>query len=199
MRAQTAFVYDLFGRFIREQGLRFEDLIKLNIYLRDVRTTDVLEQVEAELAPASNPAVALYGVESLAPRFFLIELEGIAADPAGSWNKETLASLDDTDDPIVSQGRYALATRIGPLVFTSTLTACVARTGEVLGDHRELPDSGLRAVEDAISRQPHLRRSATALQTPRKRGSSTIACFALLPISALAATVSSRRPCTLRI
>jgi hypothetical protein len=41
-------------------------LAKLNIYLRDVHNTDVLEQVAAELAPAGNPAVALYGVESLA-------------------------------------------------------------------------------------------------------------------------------------
>jgi enamine deaminase RidA (YjgF/YER057c/UK114 family) len=50
--------------------LRYEDLIKLNIYLRDVHTTDVLEQVAAELAPASNPAVALHGVESRATRLF---------------------------------------------------------------------------------------------------------------------------------
>jgi hypothetical protein len=41
--------------------LRYEDLIKLNIYLRDVHTTDFLEQVAAELAPASNPAVTLAG------------------------------------------------------------------------------------------------------------------------------------------
>ena len=36
LRAQTAFVYDLFDRFLREQGARLDDLVKLNIYLRDV-------------------------------------------------------------------------------------------------------------------------------------------------------------------
>ena len=36
LRAQTAFVYDLFDRFLREQGAHLDDLVKLNIYLRDV-------------------------------------------------------------------------------------------------------------------------------------------------------------------
>ncbi len=162
IRAQTAFVYDLFDRFLREQGLRLEDLVKLNLYLRDVRDTPTVEQVAAELAPAANPAVALYGVESLATRFFLVEIEGIAVDPAGSWDKDSLVSLDDPVDAVVPQGRHALATRAGPLVFTSTLTAYVARTGEVLDDHRDLPDRGRRAVEGVVSRHPHCRRSASA-------------------------------------
>ena len=162
LRAQTAFVYDLFDRFLREQGAHLDDLVKLNIYLRDVGATDVIEEVAAQLAPSAHPAVALYGVESLATRFFLVEIEGIAADPAGAWEKETLAALDDPHDPIIAQGRHALATRVGPFVFTSTLTALMARTGEVLDDHRSLPDSGRRAVEDAIARQPHSGRSTTA-------------------------------------
>ncbi len=165
MRAQTAFVYDMFRRFLREQGLGFDDLVKLNIYLRDVRTTDVLEQVAAELAPAADPAVALYGVDSLATRFFLIEIEGIALDRSGSWRKETLASLADPEDPIDSQGRYPVATRAGPFVFTSALTAYGDRGRALLEDHRELPENGRRAVEDIISGQPNLRRSAMAVRT----------------------------------
>src|SRR5262249_41294960 len=165
IRAQTAFVYDLFGRFLREQGVRFEDLVKLNIYLRDVRDTAVVEQVAAELAPTANPAVALYGVEGLATRYFLVEIEGIAADPAGSWDKQTLAALEDDDDPILPQGRHALATRVGPFVFTSTLTSYLARTGEVLDDPRDLPEAGRRAVEDVIARQPHGRRNANTART----------------------------------
>jgi len=165
LRAQTAFVYDLFGRFLHEQGARFEDLVKLNIYLRDVRATDVIEQVAAELAPAANPAVSLYGVESLATRFFQVEIEGIAVDPTGSWDKHTLASLDDPSDVIVPHGRHALATRVGPFVFTSTLTAYRAQTGEVLDDYRDLPDSGRRAVEDVVFRQSQCRRSVTAARS----------------------------------
>jgi enamine deaminase RidA (YjgF/YER057c/UK114 family) len=165
LRAQTAFVYDLFRRFLHEQGARLEDLVKLNIYLRDVRGTDVIEQVAAELAPAANPAVSLYGVESLATRFFHVEIEGIAVDPRGSWDKETVARLDDRSDAIVPHGRHALATRVGPFVFTSTLTAYRAETGDVLDDYRDLPDSGRRAVEDVVFRQFQSRRSATAART----------------------------------
>jgi enamine deaminase RidA (YjgF/YER057c/UK114 family) len=165
LRAQTAFVYDLFGRFLHEQGARFEDLVKLNIYMRDVYATHVIEQVAAELAPAANPAVALYGVESLATRFFHVEIEGIAADPAGAWDTQTLASLDDPSDAIVSQGRHALATRVGPFVFTSTLTAYRTQTGTVLDDHRDLPESGRRVVEDIVFRQSHWLRSVTAARS----------------------------------
>jgi enamine deaminase RidA (YjgF/YER057c/UK114 family) len=162
IRAQTAFVYDLFGRFLSEQGVGFDDLVKLNIYLRDMRDTAIVEQIAAELAPGANPAVALYGVESLATRFFLIEIEGIAVDPNGAWQKETLAALDDPVDTILPQGRHAVATRVGPLVFTSTLIAYVARTGAVLTDHRDLPERGCRVVEAILARQPHSARSATA-------------------------------------
>jgi enamine deaminase RidA (YjgF/YER057c/UK114 family) len=165
LRAQTAFVYDLFRRFLHEQGARLEDLVKLNIYLRDVRGTDVIEQVAAELAPAANPAVSLYGIESLATRFFHVEIEGIAVDPGGSWDKETLASLDDPSDAIVPHGRHALATRVGPFVFTSTLTAYRAQRGDILEDYRDLPESGRRAVEDVVSRQFQSRRSASAART----------------------------------
>ena len=38
-------------------------------------------------------------------------------------------------------------------------------TGEVLDDYRDLPDSGRRAVEDVIARQPHSGRSATAARS----------------------------------
>jgi enamine deaminase RidA (YjgF/YER057c/UK114 family) len=165
IRAQAAFVYDLFGRFLGEQGVGFDDLVKLNIYLRDMRDTAVVEQVAAELAPAANPAVALYGVESLATRYFLIEIEGIAADPTGAWPKETLAQLDDPNDPIVAQGRHAVATRVGPLVFTSTVTAYNARTGTVLDDPRDLPERGRRVVEAVLARQPHSARSASAARS----------------------------------
>ena len=106
--------------------------------------------------------MALYGVESLATRFFLIEIEGIAADPSGAWQKETLAALDDPVDTILPQGRHAVATRVGPFVFTSTLTAYVARTGTVLTDYRDLPERGCRVVEAILARQPHSARSATA-------------------------------------
>jgi len=165
IRAQTAFVYDLFDRFLREQGVGFADLVKLNVYLRDVADTGVVEEVAAELALAANPAVALYGVESLATRFFRVEIEGIAADPAGSRSRETLASLDDPVDAIVPPGRHALAIRTGPLVFTSTLTAYVARTGEVLDDHRDLPEPGRRAVEQVVLSHPQSGRSPTAARS----------------------------------
>ena len=162
VRAQTAFIYDLFGRFLREQGADFEHLVKLNVYLRDVRDTGTAEDVARELAPRALPAVALYGVESLATRWFLVEVEGIAVDPAGSWPTERLERLGEGADAIIPHGRNALAVRAGPLVFTSTITAYHAEKDRIIDGPGELPEAGRQAVEAAVLSQPHLRRSTSA-------------------------------------
>jgi enamine deaminase RidA (YjgF/YER057c/UK114 family) len=162
VRAQTAFIYDLFGRFLREQGADFEHLVKLNIYLRDVRDTEIVEDVARKLAPRAVPAVALYGVESLATRWFLVEIEGIAIDPAGSWPSERLNGLRDGSDAIIPHGHQALAVRAGPLIFTSTITAYHAGHDRIIDDPGEIPEAGRRAVEAAVLSQPHLRRSVSA-------------------------------------
>jgi enamine deaminase RidA (YjgF/YER057c/UK114 family) len=162
VRAQTAFIYDLFGRFLREQGADFEHLVKLNVYLRDVRDTGIVEDVARELAPRAAPAVALYGVESLATRWFLVEIEGIAVDPAGSWSSERLERLGGASDAIVPHGRHSLAVRAGPLIFTSTITAYHAGRDRLIDEPGELPEAGRRAVEAVVLSHPHLRRSASA-------------------------------------
>jgi len=165
MHAQTTFIYDLFGRFLREQGIDFHHLAKLNIYLRDVRDTDIVEDVAKRIAPDALPAVALYGVESLATRWFFIEIEGIAADPAGPWDTQALKRLDDPSDPIVTPGHHAIAVRTGPLIFTSTITAYRAAHDAVIDEPAELPDRGRKVVEQAVARQPHLQRSPSAIRT----------------------------------
>jgi enamine deaminase RidA (YjgF/YER057c/UK114 family) len=162
VRAQTAFIYDLFGQFLREQGADFEHLVKVNVYLRDVRDTGIVEQVAGELAPRSMPTVALYGVESLATRWFLVEIEGIAIDPAGSWPSESLERLGAGADAIVPHGRHALGVRAGPLIFTSTIVAYDARKDRIIDAPGELPEAGRQAVEAAVLSHPHLRRSASA-------------------------------------
>jgi enamine deaminase RidA (YjgF/YER057c/UK114 family) len=165
IRAQTMFVYDLFGRFLREQGAGFEHLVKLNIYLREVRDTDIIEGVANEFAPRALPAIALYGVESLATRWFQIEIEGIALDPTGGWDLRKLDGFHDAVDPVRSHGRHSLAVRAGPFIFTSAVTAYDARVGIVVDDVNKLPEAGRRTVEDAVLSQPQFRLSPTAPKT----------------------------------
>jgi enamine deaminase RidA (YjgF/YER057c/UK114 family) len=165
IHAQTTFIYDLFGRFLREQGIDFQQLVKLNVYLRDVRHTHIVEEVARQLAPNALPAVALYEVESLATRWFLIEIEGIAVDATGTWEVRALDRLDDAADIVVATGLHALAVRAGPLIFTSTITAYHAGTYAVINDAGHLPERGRRVVEDAVRSQPYLRRSLSTAQT----------------------------------
>ena len=163
--AQTTFVYDLFRKFLREQGADLEHLVKLNVYLKDIRDTAIVENVAQEFAPHSLPAITLYGVESLATKWFQIEIEGIAADPAGTWDVEPVDSLDDFADVVLPHGRHSLAMRVGPLIFTSTITAYDARSDTVIVDPGQLPQAGQEIVEKAVLSQTHFRRSPTAART----------------------------------
>jgi enamine deaminase RidA (YjgF/YER057c/UK114 family) len=165
MHGQTLYIYDLIGRFLRDQGADLEHLVKLNIYLRDVRDTDLVESIAQELAPRAMPAVALYGVESLATRWFQIEIDGIAVDPAGSWRLNALGSLDDAADTVQPHGRHNLAMCAGPLIFTSSVTSYDARTNSMVNDLAQLPEGGRKVVETAIVSQARFRRSRTAIMT----------------------------------
>lgn len=162
---QTGFIYGLFRNFLREQNADLENLVKLNVYLRDCRDVGVIENIAHDFAPTSLPAVALYGVESLATKWFQIEIEGIAIDPSGVWDFERLDSLDHEVDPILPHGRHSLAVRTGPMIFTSTITAYDVRADAVITDPNQLPDAGRRLVEKAVLSQPRFRRSPSAKTT----------------------------------
>jgi enamine deaminase RidA (YjgF/YER057c/UK114 family) len=164
-RAQTLFIYDLIRKFLRDQGADLEQLVKLNIYLRDVRDTDLVEAIAQEFAPRAMPAIALYGVESLATRWFQIEIDGIAIDPMGPWQLEPLGSLDDATDAVRPQGRHNVAMCAGPLIFTSTITSYNVRTDAMVNDLNQLPERGRKVVENTVLSQPRLCRSPTAIET----------------------------------
>jgi enamine deaminase RidA (YjgF/YER057c/UK114 family) len=132
--------------------------------LSDVRDTHIVEDVARQLAPHALPAVALYEVESLATRWFLIEIEGIAVNATGTWEVRALDRLDDAADIVVATGLHALAVRAGPLIFTSSIAAYHAGTHAVITDASHLPERGRRVVEDAVLSQPYLRRSVSTAQ-----------------------------------
>lgn len=160
--AQTAFIYNLFGRFLEEHGADFNDLVKLNVYLRHMTDLPTVERVADQIAGRVNAAISHYGVESLATRFFLIEVEGVALTPGQGWDKTIVGSLEDRDGIVCPYGRDVLAARAGEIIFVTGLTAFDAVHEKIAVGPEDLPEEGRKIVERVLSADRARRRSVTA-------------------------------------
>jgi len=160
--AQASFIYDLFRRFLEEKGAGLENLLKANVYLRQMRDIGTVEAVAERVATRSMPATTVYGVESLATRHFLIEIEGIALQPGAGWEQKTVYAIEDGDLPVRPYGRHALGTRAGELVFVSGMIAFDGSRERVVSGPADLPDAGRKIVEQLLAGEPGFARSATA-------------------------------------
>jgi 2-iminobutanoate/2-iminopropanoate deaminase len=75
--AQTYTIYKLMRDMLAEHGVTFDNLLRVNIYLRDMAELPEVERIGAHFFHTRLPAGTLIGVESLARRDFYIEIEGI--------------------------------------------------------------------------------------------------------------------------
>jgi len=79
--AQTRQALDNIGRLLEASGAGWKDVVKLNIYLCDMRHMDRVRAVRAELFARLSmppPAITTVGVTGLAAEGALIEIEAIA-------------------------------------------------------------------------------------------------------------------------
>lgn len=80
IREQTEKTFENIGIILRAAGGEFRHVIKLNIYMTDVKQQDVMNAISARVFGAANPpARTLVQVPALAHPKMLIEIEGVAA------------------------------------------------------------------------------------------------------------------------
>ena len=154
--AQTYTIYKLMRNMLAEHGVTFDNLLRVNIYLRDMAELPEVERIGAHFFHTRLPAGTLIGVESLARRDFYIEIEGI-----------TYAHQNVRHAPshpgVASWGPYANAVRGGDLVFISGLTGCDAIAGKMVKRISDLNSSQhvTRAI-DGLNLQTHEQLAAAA-------------------------------------
>jgi enamine deaminase RidA (YjgF/YER057c/UK114 family) len=81
LRAQARQAYSNLKTALAAAGATFADVVKLNTYVVDYNPTDLdaIRDAHDEFIPAENrPVWTLVGVQSLARREYLIEIEAIA-------------------------------------------------------------------------------------------------------------------------
>lgn len=142
--AQTYTIYKLLRAMLAEHGTGLESLLRLNIYLRNMRELPEVERIGNHFLSASVPAGTVIGVESLARRDFYIEIEGI------TYAGKSLRPAP-RDARVASWARYVDAVRGGDLVFVSGLLGYDASARSTVSNPSALESRAARNVESAIS------------------------------------------------
>ncbi len=145
--AQTFTICKLLRDMLEEHGTGLENLLRVNIYLRNMAELPEVERIAAHFFTPSAPAGTAIGVESLARRDFYIEIEGITYDRGA-------VQRVPADARVAGWGRYVNAVRGGDLVFVSALCGYDALSGRMVTRPSDLESAAARRVALAIGAMP---------------------------------------------
>ena len=124
--AQAIFIYRAIDGVLREQGATLADLVKLTIYLTDMRSLPAVDRVGRQFLGERPPATTVYEVQQLAMPEFLVEVDGIAVLPGRGTAREVVPA-----DGAAAWSHQSPVTRAGDLVFLSGLMGEDAETGRM--------------------------------------------------------------------
>ncbi len=78
VRAQTRQVFENIEAILAEGGATLKDVVKITVFLTDIRDRPAVNEIRAEYMGDAPPASSLVVVKELAFPDFLIEIEAIA-------------------------------------------------------------------------------------------------------------------------
>ena len=142
--AQTYTIYKLMRDMLEEHGTGLAQLMRVNLYLRNMTELPEVERIATHFFGARPPAGTVIGVESLARRDFYIEIEGI------TYDRGALRAAP-ADARVASWGRHLNAVRGGDLVFVSGLTGYATAAGRMVNRVSDLDSATAQRVAQAIS------------------------------------------------
>lgn len=142
--AQTYTIYKLIRAMLEEHGTSLAQLMRVNIYLRDMTGLAEVERIGAHFFGERTPAGTVIGVECLARRDFYIEIEGITCN-RGELRAAPAAAR------VASWGRHVNAVRGGDLVFVSGLMGYGTAAGSMVKAASDLESVSAQRVTKAIS------------------------------------------------
>ena len=142
--AQTYTIYKLFRAMLQEHGASLDQVLRYNIYLRNMAELPEVERVGEHFCTSRAPAGTVIAVESLARRDFFIEIEAITYDKGA-------VRPAPADHRVASWGRYANAVRGGDLVFVSAMVGYDAAANRIVRRTSDLEGEAAERVSAAIS------------------------------------------------
>lgn len=142
--AQTYTIYRLLRDMLDEHGTSLANLMRVNIYVRNMTELAEVERIGAHFFGNRTPAGTVIGVESLARRDFYIEIEGITCERGA-------IRAAPADERVASWGRHVNATRGGDLLFVSGLMGYAAASGRMIAAPSDLDSQAAQRARKAIS------------------------------------------------
>lgn len=77
--AQTRLVFDRIGEILNEADMSFDDVVKLQIYVKQIAYAKIVSRVRDELFQAAKPASTLVEVSGFVKDGCCLEIDAIAA------------------------------------------------------------------------------------------------------------------------
>jgi len=142
--AQTYTIYKLLRDMLEEHGTSLANLMRVNIYLRNMTELAEVERIGAQFFGEHTPAGTVIGVESLARRDFYIEIEGITCERGE-------VRTAPPDARVASWGRHVNAARGGGLVYVSGLMGYAASAHRMISAASDLDSKAAQRVTGAIA------------------------------------------------
>lgn len=157
--AQTFTIHKLIRAMLAEHGAGPQHVLRHNVYLRDMALLPEVERIARAFYLGRPPAATVIGIESLARRDFLIEIEAITCDAPVHAASEHVQ--------VACWGHNASAVRGADLIFTSALLGYDPVRGCMVMDAGDLDRRSAAMVEQAIAGLPVTMRAqiAAAAQT----------------------------------
>lgn len=77
--AQTRLVFQRISEILKEAGMSFEDVVKLQIYVKDMGAGKIISAVRDELFSTSKPASTFVEVSGFVKEGSVVEIDAVAA------------------------------------------------------------------------------------------------------------------------
>ena len=142
--AQTCTIYHLMRDMLQEHGADLSNVLRFNIYLRNMSELPEVERISEHFMRDLAPAGTVIGVESLARRDFYIEIECV------TYTGGPLI-FAPRNERVASWGHHADGVRGGDLVFVSGLVGYDAARGGIAHGPRDLTPASSSRVAHAIA------------------------------------------------
>jgi enamine deaminase RidA (YjgF/YER057c/UK114 family) len=141
--AQSYTIYKLMRAMLEEHGGGLDNVLRINMYLRNMTQLPEVERIATQFFRDRRPAGTVIGVESLARPDFFIEIEAITC-------RHDVIRAAPADQRVASWGRYLNAVRGGDLVFVSGLVGYDAASNAVVKRPADLSSPAAQRVTQAI-------------------------------------------------
>ncbi len=145
LRAQTWRIYDNLRRILAQQGASLNDIVQQRIYLRNIRTAQVIEEQMLVFFPDYKPATLIWRMNDRGLNDdILIQVEAFAVDPKSGLQKEAvyIPELARLTAP------YPQAVKVGQFLFSSAIYGIDPATGQVPMCRADLPEDIPQAWSD---------------------------------------------------